>query len=201
MQKKILIVSAIFVFLSTALYAFMLIQNAKVAEPAAEVPASGSGNLGGTTIPVTPLITPLVSPELQAKIDTLKSSWINLEEGFYTVKNEPRLAAPSIIPDYSIEYNDNTKVFSVLLYRDSLLANRQKAGEDIMNILQIEREEACKLDVQVIIPESVNVDYASKNLKLSFCPGFVDLAGVLANNGVSNINPDNPEVIPSDVEL
>lgn len=203
MQKKLLIISAIFVLISTILYAFILIRKAKnstLIPPETELVGEDS-LLGGSTIPTTPLVVPNMSPETERKIDALKGSWENLGDGFYTVKNVPALEAPSIIPDYSIGYNENQKIFSITLYKDSLLENRQKAGQDIMTLLGINQDETCKLDVQVYIPDSVNVDYANKNLKLSFCPGFTDLQGVLANNGISNIDPDSPEENPSDIAL
>lgn len=106
-----------------------------------------------------------------------------------------------MIPDYSITYNSDSKIFTITLYNDSLLENRQKAATDLAELLTIPQSELCSLNVQVIIPQSVNVDYSNRNMSFAFCPEGVDLQGVPADNGTSNIDPDNPDGTEPDVQL
>jgi hypothetical protein len=197
MQKKLLIISAILIFISTVLYGTLLFKQSGSEEPqgaSQESPSATGGKLlTEGNISTAPLIKPNASPELLAKIKKLLPGWKSLGADIYTVAEVPTLDAPSMIPDFTIIYNSQNTAFTVTLYRDSLLENRQRAGDMLMRTLEIDQEEVCLLDVQVVIPKSVNANYANKNLKLPFCQNFTDLRGVSADQGVSNIVPNEKD--------
>src|SRR5687767_3936733 len=148
MQKKLLVISAVLVFISVALYTFMLIRSTKIERDSEELPSptAENGLLLGEDPNETPLFVEL-RPEVKAIIDKLLPTWISLGSDQYAVLDFPKLEAPSMIPDYSITYNSKSQVFTVLLYQDSLLENRQKAAESLAQLLQIPINDLCSLNV------------------------------------------------------
>ncbi len=203
MQKKLIIISGIFVVVATILYGMTLFSQKKNSQDnAASSQQTNDVTQGsllvGEDIPTAPLIRPNISTELRERISTvLLPTWKPLGGNQYLAAEVPTLEAPSMIPDFTITYGHENSAFTITLYSDPLLENRQKAAELLKSMLNIENEEACQLDVQVVIPRSINVNYAQKNLKLPFCPGFTDLKGVRADQGVSNIDPDVPDKDPN----
>lgn len=76
---------------------------------------------------------------------------------------------------YNIYYNPQGSYFIILLYDKNLKTSREKAEADLLKLLNIKKEDACKLNLRVGVPFSVNKNYAGINLGLSFCDGSIEL--------------------------
>lgn len=76
---------------------------------------------------------------------------------------------------YNIYYNPQGSYFIILLYDKNLKTSREKAEADLLKLLNINKEDACKLNIRVGVPFSVSEDYAGINLGLSFCNGSIEL--------------------------
>ncbi len=71
--------------------------------------------------------------------------------------------------DYIIDYYPELRTFSIALLNPEIEVARLKAEQDFLATLNISEEEACKLEVTVGVPNSVNPKYAGIIYPLSFC--------------------------------
>jgi hypothetical protein len=71
--------------------------------------------------------------------------------------------------DYSLFYNPNDQTFNISLMNSDVKNARNKAETDFLKILNINEKDACKLNVILAVPPSVDENYAGTNYGLSFC--------------------------------
>jgi len=72
--------------------------------------------------------------------------------------------------DYYFDYYANNQLFVITLTNRDIKTARENAEKDFLNTLQISKEQACKLNIQLGVPFSINEAAAGKNYGLSFCP-------------------------------
>lgn len=75
--------------------------------------------------------------------------------------------------DYNILYFARDSSFSIGLLRKPVQEARGKAEKAFLDALKISKEDACKLDVYLGVPVSVDGDFAGRDYRLSFCPNGV----------------------------
>jgi hypothetical protein len=85
--------------------------------------------------------------------------------------------------EYFLEENDEYKIgldvegnkwtFGIALKDSDVYKARKQAENNFLNLLGINQENACNLDVYLIIPYSVSEKYSGPNYGLSFCPNGV----------------------------
>ena len=76
---------------------------------------------------------------------------------------------------YSIVYFKENDLFSIVLeHEEDFNLARLVAEEELLYMLEINKEEACKLSLDVTIPSYINFQWAG-SYGLSFCPGSVNL--------------------------
>ena len=75
--------------------------------------------------------------------------------------------------DYYFDYYANDQLFIITLINKDIKTARENAEKDFLNTLQINQEQACKLNVQLGVPFSVNENAAGINYGLSFCPNGI----------------------------
>ncbi|MBU6321442.1 MAG: hypothetical protein KGI78_01125 [Patescibacteria group bacterium] len=76
---------------------------------------------------------------------------------------------------FNITYNKNDQSFIVVLLAEPLGAERQVAEQFLEQALGVQATQLCGLDARVETTNSVNEQYAGKNLGFSFCPGATPL--------------------------
>lgn len=74
-------------------------------------------------------------------------------------------------PPYLIGYISSTQYFNIELLSEPIGTTRLAAEQFLMNNLGISQSQMCQLNYMVSVPNSVNSQYAGKNLGFSFCPG------------------------------
>ncbi|MDD4901686.1 MAG: hypothetical protein PHE24_00965 [Patescibacteria group bacterium] len=72
--------------------------------------------------------------------------------------------------DYTLNYYAQDKLFIITIINSDIQAARVKAEADFLATLKIGKDQACRLNVQLLVPFSVNADAAGINFGLSFCP-------------------------------
>ena len=72
--------------------------------------------------------------------------------------------------NYSIDYIAAGQSFGISLTGNNLRASRSAGEKDLLSILGVTKDQACKLNVSVSVPGSVNEDAAGTEFYLSFCP-------------------------------
>lgn len=72
--------------------------------------------------------------------------------------------------DYFFDYYAKGQLFIITLMNPDIKTARLKAEEDFLLTLKISKEQACKLNVQLGVPYSINQAAAGMNYGLSFCP-------------------------------
>lgn len=71
--------------------------------------------------------------------------------------------------DYQIGYLALFKKFTITIYSSNFETTRKIAEEEFLNKLEINKEEACKLEVEVNPSNSTTDQFAGKSFPLSFC--------------------------------
>jgi len=74
-------------------------------------------------------------------------------------------------PPYLIEYIKETQYFNIGLFKEPIGEVRLAAEQFLMADLGITQAQMCQLNYMVSVPDSVNSQYAGRNLGFSFCPG------------------------------
>lgn len=88
----------------------------------------------------------------------------------YHFTDDPTQTVP-----YVIEYIEATQYFNVVLFQEPIGRIRTDAERYLMEHLGISREDMCRLQYTVSVPQSVNEAYTSMHLGFSFCSGSVIL--------------------------
>lgn len=70
---------------------------------------------------------------------------------------------------YIIQYSQTSDSFLISIQSAPFDSNRKKAEEAFLESLDITKEDACKLDVSITTPQSVNPKEAGTIYRLSFC--------------------------------
>jgi len=78
-------------------------------------------------------------------------------------------------PYYSLAYYYEDDFFAIALMDQNVWNARVEAEWDLLTTLGITPQNACKLNVSLMIPSSVNFELAGKNYRLSFCPNGTPL--------------------------
>jgi hypothetical protein len=74
-------------------------------------------------------------------------------------------------PPYIVEYISSTQYFDIALLQEPIGTTRGEAEQYLMAHLGISETQMCQLNYTVSVPDSVNSQYAGKNLGFSFCSG------------------------------
>ena len=96
---------------------------------------------------------------------------LDVGEGFYNLDG----ANADINLPYSILYNQNNQSFAISLNIAPLYTTRDQATAEFIKRLGITSEQACKINIYVGVPYSVDSRLSGQNLGLSYCPGNVPL--------------------------
>jgi hypothetical protein len=78
-------------------------------------------------------------------------------------------------PPYLIGYIAATQYFGIELLSEPIGTTRATAEQFLMANLGISQSQMCQLSYMVAVPNSVNSQFAGKNLGFSFCPGATPL--------------------------
>lgn len=200
MTKKLIIISAVFVFISVVLFAWMQIRTLKQNSVTGNGvltndPGALIGNIG------TPLDGPLFTEEainFQNKIkQDIQAGTIPSTPYFSTesqiIDAYPEGLGASQIPYYQTLYNAETNEFEIFLFEFPLADTRKRAETYFLQKLGINEQQACMLRVWVGVTPFASESLAWKNLGLSFCPGATDLSPYTENtDGISNIEQEQP---------
>lgn len=72
--------------------------------------------------------------------------------------------------DYSFDYYAKDQLFIITITNPDIKNTRIKAENDFLKTLEITEDQACKLNIQLGVPYSINPDASGINYRLSFCP-------------------------------
>lgn len=72
-------------------------------------------------------------------------------------------------PKYHLIYSPPKEYFLISIVASPFPESRKEAETAFLNILGITQDQACRLNVNVTTPLSVNPDYAGNAYRLSFC--------------------------------
>ncbi len=188
MKKTILIVILILIIAGVAAALFYLNRGAGMPSGTGTgtESTSSTGGLPGTTGGTG--TAPLVPPTGNFSSSTFPTSTtitIGTSKGSVTVNNfyrNPSLVTPDaetvlIIAtnSYNLAYNTTDSSFTIGLLSEPLAAARTAAEAGLLQTLGISQADACRLNVAVYVPGSIDGDHAGINLGLSFCPGAIGL--------------------------
>ncbi len=76
-------------------------------------------------------------------------------------------------PQYSIVYYTADQGFVISIEDVDVVSARSAVESNLISLLGISAEDACKLNVSLSVPRDVNTDLAGTNYRLSFCPNGV----------------------------
>lgn len=105
-------------------------------------------------------------------------SLININNGTVQVKNinsislEKTVGKDTIIAEndnYIIDYYNDSQAFSIIILNRDFFKGRKIAEKDILKILNINKKEACQLNITIGTIYSYNPDYAGYTYPLSYC--------------------------------
>jgi len=71
--------------------------------------------------------------------------------------------------DYSIDYYPKFSQFAISISNPDVETAKKQAEQDLIAVLGISEKDACKLNVDITVPYSVNPQYAGNIYGLSFC--------------------------------
>ncbi len=94
--------------------------------------------------------------------DITKNPIENLSDGGVTFK---------LSDDFSIEYYAKDNSFIITLLNNDVEKAQKEAEQEFLQSLGVSQDDACKLNVIIGVPFSVNENFAGGVYKLSFCPG------------------------------
>ena len=131
----------------------------------------------GTTIPIATVGGGIVQTNNFLKNPTTVKDPIN--SGYYYLgyhENEGVTDSTATNnPPYIITYFNATQYFNIALLQEPIGTARENAEQFLMVDLGISQNQMCQLNYMVSVPNSVNSQYASRNLGFSFCPGATAL--------------------------
>jgi hypothetical protein len=73
-------------------------------------------------------------------------------------------------PYYHMEYYPKQQGFIIAIINQDIQKSREVAESDFMAILNINKDQACQLNVSLTVPPSINQKASGGNYGLSFCP-------------------------------
>lgn len=73
-------------------------------------------------------------------------------------------------PDYTFDFYAKGPTFIITILNKNINAARETAEKDFLNTMQINKEQACKINVQLSVPFNVDENVAGPDYGLSFCP-------------------------------
>lgn len=76
-------------------------------------------------------------------------------------------------PAYSMFYNNNEQLFNITILDSDIQKARNEAEKEFIKTLDVTKDEACRLNVNLGIPYNVNAQKSGINYGLSFCPNGV----------------------------
>ncbi len=74
---------------------------------------------------------------------------------------------------FSIAYFKNDQSFLITLEAEPLKQNRLLAEQELLKMLQIDEQSACRLKVSLVIPYEISPALSGKDYGLSFCPAGI----------------------------
>lgn len=117
----------------------------------------------------------LVAKRFQPKEITISTEQGNVRIPDITKNPIENLSAGGVTfqlsDDFSIEYYPEDKGFVITLLNRDIEAAQMKAEQEFLRALEISKENACKLNVSIGVPYSVDENLAGGIYKMSFCPG------------------------------
>lgn len=139
-------------------------------------PTTSTGGTGGL---------PPVTTSTVTNFPTSTTVTIGTSQGSVTMNNfykNPALVVPGggtilivTTSSYSLVYTVSDSSFTIALTSEPLAAARTAAEAGLLQALGISRADACRLNVSVYVPVSIDAERAGINFGLSFCPGAAAL--------------------------
>lgn len=195
MNKKLLIISTIFLIISVVLFTISQFRMRNV-QNMSPVPQAEPGPLGGVNNqPQGALFSP-EAINLQNKIqEDIKNGTVPVKPSVLptakVVDTYPPGLSISQVPDYQTVYIPETNEFHILLFLFPLADTRVRAQQYFLQKLGVTEQEACMLQVVVAVTPDVSESLAGKNLGLSFCPESTDLSSYTENtDGTNAVNQE-----------
>lgn len=74
-------------------------------------------------------------------------------------------------PSFNLAYFRPDGTILIALKKKPIFETRKDAEKSLLEIMGINKDAACKLNVSIEVPVSIDENYAGENLGLSFCPG------------------------------
>lgn len=90
--------------------------------------------------------------------------------GVYAVTVPLEGTPPSVAPEYSIVFFEDRTAFTIVINARPLSETRARAERALLEKLGITEKEACRLNVDLGVIASVDLDMSGRNFGLSFCP-------------------------------
>lgn len=178
-MKKIIIGFLAFLLITVGATSYIYFTKKNNAVPAGTEDPGISQEVPVDIMDPEPVTKPKLDPVIQQKVESLSKSSKPLESpGVFLVDEYPIMESPAQVPDYSTLYYQDNEAISVTLYKYPLAETRLKAEENLLAKLGISRADLCKLNIEVGVTGSVNLELAGKNLGVSSCPGSVDLSQI-----------------------
>lgn len=169
-MKKIIIVIAVIVIIATVI--LLILTHKKVASN------NNAGNTGNATTGSLPSVSATTSTNNFPTGNTLT---IGTPEGSVTINNfynnaqQISVDRTSILIEqtntYNITYYAPDSSFNILISTTPVTTVQAQAEAAFLQVLGISKNDACKLNVTIGVPESVDPNYANENIGLSFCSG------------------------------
>jgi len=102
------------------------------------------------------------APTEKVQINNIYKSGGELYEGGITFRDNK---------DFSITYAESDQSFIIVIETtEDLIGVRNRAEQELLSALGINKEQACELAVLLQVPYSVSADLSGTNYGLSFCP-------------------------------
>jgi len=120
----------------------------------------------------TPLPTFYMRPSPTAVVFSGKTLINGIEVNDFTKGIRPDRYGEYLISEtenHQILYNSVSEAFLVTVLGTPFVSARQNAEEAFLEILGIDRENACKLQTSLTTPQFANPDFAGEGYALSFC--------------------------------
>ena len=179
MKKLIIIFFIVLLIITLTILGFIAFRSKK--------PANNSSE------PIIYTIKPLPSP----KIPIGNSTNLITNQGEIKVnnfyKNAKKIIEATVYlketQNYSIMYFSRTNQFLISLNaynEDEADSYRSQAEQDLLSILGITQEDACKLILQTQVPYSYNGELSKLDYNLSFCPNGIPFKNIKDNSNISN---------------
>ena len=165
MQKQVITVIAVVLVCVLLLFGLFKLTE-EISGPQADLAADQSSGL------------PILSNVIRSPIPSGETFPIHTTSGDVTVSNFLKTSQAiqgydgvslKKISDYDILYFSKEQMVLITIYKKPVLETRLTAEKDILDILKISQESACKIKTSVRTIISVDPNLAGQELGLSFC--------------------------------